>query len=73
MFGRRRLTLIATAILAVCGLVVWRNSSSMFARDEVHFSTDIRPIFNQNYVQCHGGVRQKNGVSFIYRDEALLA
>jgi hypothetical protein len=71
MFGRRRLTLILAGILAVGGLVVWRNSSSMFARDEVHFSTDIRPILNQNCVQCHGGVRQKNGVSFIYRDEAL--
>jgi hypothetical protein len=71
MFGRLRLTLILAAILVVGGLVVWRKSSSMFARDEVHFSTDIRPIFNQNCVQCHGGVRQKNGVSFIYRDEAL--
>ncbi len=35
------------------------------------FSRDIRPIFNQNCVSCHGGVRQKNGVSFIYREEAL--
>jgi hypothetical protein len=70
-FGRRRLTLILAGIFAVGGLVVWRNSSSMFGRDEVHFSTDIRPMLNQNCVQCHGGVRQKNGVSFIYRDEAL--
>jgi mono/diheme cytochrome c family protein len=37
----------------------------------VDFSRDIRPIFNQNCVSCHGGVRQKNGVSFIFRDEAL--
>ncbi len=71
MFGRRRLIPILAAIFAVGGLVLWRNSPSMFGRDEVHFSTDIRPIFNQNCVQCHGGVRQKNGVSFIYRDEAL--
>jgi hypothetical protein len=71
MFGRRRLTLILAAILVVGGLVVWRRSSSVFVRDEVHFSADIRPILNQNCVQCHGGVRQKNGVSFIYRDEAL--
>src|SRR4051812_10865975 len=71
MFGRRRLTLILAGILAVGGLVVWRNSSSMFARDEVHFSNDIQPILNQNCVQCHGGVRQKNGVSFVFREEAL--
>jgi hypothetical protein len=43
----------------------------LFSRDRVDFSRDIRPIFNQNCVSCHGGVRQKNGVSFIYRGEAL--
>ncbi len=37
----------------------------------VDFSRDIRPIFNQYCVSCHGGVRQKNNVSFIYREEAL--
>jgi Protein of unknown function (DUF1553)/Protein of unknown function (DUF1549)/Planctomycete cytochrome C len=39
--------------------------------DEVHFSRDIRPILNQNCMPCHGGVRQKNGVSFLFRKEAL--
>jgi len=37
----------------------------------VEFSRDIQPILNQNCVACHGGVRQKNGVSFIFREEAL--
>jgi len=37
----------------------------------VEFSRDIRPILNQNCVACHGGVRQKNGVSFIFREDAL--
>jgi mono/diheme cytochrome c family protein len=37
----------------------------------VDFSRDIRPIFNQYCVACHGGVRQKSNVSFIYREEAL--
>jgi mono/diheme cytochrome c family protein len=37
----------------------------------VDFSRDIRPIFNQSCTSCHGGVRQRNGVSFIYREEAL--
>lgn len=41
------------------------------AHDQVDFSRDIRPILNQNCVHCHGGVRQKNGVSFIFREEAL--
>ncbi|HTS05982.1 MAG TPA: DUF1553 domain-containing protein [Candidatus Eisenbacteria bacterium] len=39
--------------------------------EEVHFSRDVRPILNQNCMQCHGGVRQKNGVSFLFREEAL--
>src|SRR5215469_3152133 len=39
--------------------------------DEVHFSRDVRPILNQNCLPCHGGVRQKNGVSFLFREEAL--
>jgi Protein of unknown function (DUF1553)/Protein of unknown function (DUF1549)/Planctomycete cytochrome C len=38
---------------------------------EIQFSRDIRPILNQNCVACHGGVRQKNNVSFIFREEAL--
>ncbi|MES2221371.1 MAG: PSD1 and planctomycete cytochrome C domain-containing protein [Acidobacteriota bacterium] len=37
----------------------------------MEFSRDIQPILNQNCVACHGGVRQKNGVSFIFREEAL--
>jgi hypothetical protein len=34
----------------------------LFSRDRVDFSGGIRPIFKQNCVSCHGGVRQKNGV-----------
>ncbi|MGO8817878.1 MAG: PSD1 and planctomycete cytochrome C domain-containing protein [Terriglobia bacterium] len=41
------------------------------AHGQVDFSRDIQPILNQNCVHCHGGVRQKNGVSFIFREEAL--
>jgi Protein of unknown function (DUF1553)/Protein of unknown function (DUF1549)/Planctomycete cytochrome C len=37
----------------------------------IDFRRDIRPIFNQSCVSCHGGVRQTSGVSFIYRQAAL--
>ena len=60
--------IIAAALIAVGGGFVWHFSRK---RDEVDFSRDIRPIFNANCVACHGGVRQKNNVSFIFREEAL--
>jgi mono/diheme cytochrome c family protein len=71
MFHGRRFVGAAIAVLLVGGaLAAW---SLLYRRSghEVRFSRDIRPIFNQNCVACHGGVRQKNGVSFIFREEAL--
>jgi Protein of unknown function (DUF1549)/Protein of unknown function (DUF1553)/Planctomycete cytochrome C len=60
-------------VLVVAALSVWpiRSLFHKVPHDEVEFSRDIRPILNQNCVSCHGGVRQKNGVSFILREEAL--
>jgi len=61
-----------SAMIIGCGVTAWQHFISRHgASDRVDFSRDIRPIFNQNCVSCHGGVRQKNDVSFIYRDEAL--
>jgi Protein of unknown function (DUF1553)/Protein of unknown function (DUF1549)/Planctomycete cytochrome C len=61
-------------VLAIGGLLAWPRVTSLFSgmsRDQVDFSRDIRPILNQNCLHCHGGVRQKNGVSFMFREEAL--
>ena len=75
MFHRRRLIVILAAVALIgVGLATWRGVGPFRYRrsaDEVSFSQDIRPILNQNCVHCHGGVRQKNGVSFIFREEAL--
>jgi hypothetical protein len=61
-----------SAMTMGCGVKAWHYVSFQHsARNRVEFSRDIRPIFNQNCVSCHGGVRQRNDVSFIYRDEAL--
>ena len=60
------LGLLSACLLLVSGYVLRGRSD-----DEVHFSRDIRPILNQNCMHCHGGVRQKNGVSFLFREEAL--
>jgi hypothetical protein len=63
---------VLSAMTIGCGVKAWHYvSSRLSTHDRVEFSRDIRPIFNQNCVSCHGGVRQRNDVSFIYRDEAL--
>jgi uncharacterized protein DUF1553/uncharacterized protein DUF1549/cytochrome c len=68
--------IMALVAVALIGgeLTTWRGVGPFrYARlgEQVSFSRDIRPILNQNCVVCHGGVRQKNGVSFIFREEAL--
>jgi len=69
---RIRLRHAALGVVALGAVVlVSLHAKELFSRDRVDFSRDIRPIFNQNCVSCHGGVRQKNDVSFIYREEAL--
>ena len=60
------LGLLLFSLFVVAAYYIHRSSG-----DEVHFSRDVRPILNQNCMQCHGGVRQKNGVSFLFREEAL--
>ena len=67
---RQRIVVVLIAVaLTGTALGAW-FAQKMFHRP-VSFSNDIQPILNQNCVQCHGGVRQKNGVSFIFREEAL--
>jgi hypothetical protein len=72
--GRLIVALAAVALIGGGLLAAWRGLGWLgYQRfgDQVRFSRDIRPILNQNCVPCHGGVRQKNGVSFIFREEAL--
>jgi len=71
---RRRYLTFALPLVAIGGLLAWPRATSLFSgtsHDKVDFSRDIRPILNQNCVHCHGGVRQKNNVSFMFREEAL--
>jgi hypothetical protein len=68
--SRRPRLMLALAASALIGALT-ACLGSLRSGDQVSFGRDIRPILNQNCVPCHGGVRQKNGVSFIFREEAL--
>ncbi|MDB6169434.1 MAG: hypothetical protein JWM88_2298 [Verrucomicrobia bacterium] len=39
----------------------------------VDFNRDIRPLFNQHCVACHGGVKMSGKISFVFREEATRA
>src|SRR5690606_32347452 len=39
--------------------------------EEIRFNRDIRPIFAQHCVACHGGVKQAGGLSFVFEKKAL--
>lgn len=72
MKNRKVLGGVASGLLvAVAGLLTWSRFTKHDEAKSVDFNRDIRPILNQNCTSCHGGVRQINGVSFIYREEAL--
>jgi mono/diheme cytochrome c family protein len=72
MKSRRSFVLVGAALAAtVVVAAVHYAGRQRPAATAVDFSRDIRPIFNQYCVACHGGVRQKNNVSFIYREAAL--
>jgi len=38
----------------------------------VGYNTHIRPIINQKCISCHGGVRKKGGLSFLFPEEMFL-
>ncbi|MBC7629092.1 DUF1553 domain-containing protein [Ferruginibacter sp.] len=40
-------------------------------KDTVDFTTQIKPIINKHCISCHGGVKQKGGFSFLFREEAM--
>lgn len=38
---------------------------------KIDFNKDIRPIFNNKCIVCHGGVKRASGFSLLFRSEAL--
>ena len=46
-------------------------SISCSHREEVSYNRDIRPIFNQKCLSCHGGVKQSGGFSLLFEEDAF--
>src|SRR5215469_6501434 len=59
--ARDKVVLGVAGVIAAIALAatIWSVHSVVprWSRGRVDFSRDIRPIFNQNCVACHGGVR----------------
>ncbi|MBC7827252.1 MAG: DUF1553 domain-containing protein [Chitinophagaceae bacterium] len=39
--------------------------------DTIDFNTEVKPIFNDKCISCHGGVKRKAGFSLLFRSEAM--
>lgn len=63
------LTLLPFLVLLACA----RQEKPLEELPEiVSYNTHIRPIINQKCISCHGGVRKKGGLSFLFPDEMFL-
>lgn len=56
--------------LQILAFILLVSATPSFAQT-VDFSRDVRPIFNEFCVSCHGGVKQASNLSFIYRDSLI--
>src|SRR5687768_18043122 len=56
--------------LALLSLIAW---SQVASGDEIDFTRDIQPLFQQHCLKCHGGVRRAGGLSLSVMSGAQLA
>jgi hypothetical protein len=60
---------------ALVGISLWGAAPAGFAEeapsDQVEFNRDIRPLLTAHCTECHGGVKQLGGVSFVWPEQVL--
>ena len=66
-FRYKNILVITGVILVAVAAFIFFNKSTQ----KIDFNTQVKPILNKNCISCHGGVRQKAGLSFLFRDEAM--
>jgi hypothetical protein len=60
---------ILSKILCLFAIVILLAACQQ--ESHISFNEDIRPIFNQKCVGCHGGVKQAGGFGLVFRENAL--
>jgi len=66
---RRKNILIITVLIAVAVITgAWLVSAN---NNHVDYSTQVKPIINNNCITCHGGVKAKGNFSLLFREEAM--
>ncbi|TWT97017.1 Planctomycete cytochrome C [Botrimarina colliarenosi] len=61
----------ATAFLIFAATVAVADEPAAIEFNEVLFNDQVRPIFVEHCLACHGGVKEAGGISFVTREKAL--
>ena len=65
-FFNKKILLIAVFLVASILAVVLTSHNK-----KIDFNTEVKPIFNNKCIACHGGVRQKSDFSLLFRSDAV--
>ncbi len=66
-----QILMAGSTIIQLLAAVLALPASLLLADDAIDFNRDVRPIFNQHCVACHGGVKQAADLSFAYGEQVL--
>ena len=62
--------LLRVGVCCVAGVLALATFSGRWEQ-QVSYNQDIRPIFNQHCLRCHGGIKQSGGFSLLFPEEML--